>query len=117
MRVVESADSGLLLDVAPLALSQRLSGRDALHGLDVFPMERVVEVHVAGGVERTTPDGFRFVEDAHGTDVLDDTWRIFDAVLARAHNLRAVVFECERNANTGVVDGFARIEATWSRAR
>jgi uncharacterized protein (UPF0276 family) len=109
-RVVERADSGMLLDVAHLAMYQRLAGKDALHGLDSFPLDRVVEMHVAGGVERNTL-GFEWIEDAHGTAVLDDTWRIFDFVAGRAPNLRAVVFECERNANDGVVDGFARIES------
>lgn len=111
-RVVERADCGMLLDVAHLAMFQRVTGNDALFGLDAFPLERVVEVHVAGGTARSTA-GFAWVEDTHGTDVLSDTWRIFDAVVARAKNLKAVVFECERNANDGVLDGFARIASRW----
>jgi uncharacterized protein len=107
-RVAERADTGILLDVAHLAMTQRVTGRDALFGLDAFPLERVVEVHVAGGVERAH-EGFAYVEDAHGTAVLEDTWRIYERVLVGAKNLRAVVFECERNANEGVLDGFARI--------
>lgn len=114
-RVVERADCGMLLDVAHLGMFQRARGLDPLAGLDSFPLERIVEMHVAGGVERTTADGYAFVEDAHGTGVLDDTWRIFEHVVPRAPNLRAVVFECERNANDGVVDGFTRIERIWAR--
>jgi uncharacterized protein (UPF0276 family) len=113
-RVAARADTGLLLDVAHLAMYQQATGRDALDGFDSFPMERVVEVHVAGGDRRTTPDGFSFVEDSHGTAVLDSTWRIFEHVAARAPNLKAVIFECERNPNVGVEVGFSRIEGILS---
>lgn len=114
-RVVERADSGMLLDVAHLAMFQRVTGHDPLHGLDAFPLERIVELHVAGGVLRDS-DGYAWIEDAHGTAVLEDTWRIYEHVVARAANLRAVVFECERNANAGVVAGFTRIERALARA-
>jgi len=114
-RVAERADTGLLLDVAHLAMFQHVTGRDALDGLRSFPLERVVEVHVAGGAVRDV-DGFSVVDDSHGADVLDATWRIFD-VVARAPNLKAVVFECERNANDGVTAGFDRIAAMWPGAR
>jgi hypothetical protein len=48
--------------------------------------------------------------------VLDATWRIFDRVVAGARNLRAVIFECERNGNADVAPGFARIEGTLRSA-
>ena len=111
-RVAERADTGLLLDVAHLALYQRVMGHDALVGLDAFPLERVVEVHIAGGKERNT-DGFSWVEDTHSVDVLEDTWRIFERVVAGATHLKAIVFECERNAASDVVAGFSRIEDLW----
>jgi uncharacterized protein len=111
-RVAERADTGLLLDVAHLVMFQHARGLDALFGLDAFAMERVVEVHVAGGTRRSV-NGITVIDDSHTTDVLDDTWRVFEAVVARATNLKAVVFECERNANGTVVDGFSRIARTW----
>jgi uncharacterized protein (UPF0276 family) len=111
-RVAERADTGLLLDVAHLAMYGHVTGRDVLGALDAFPLERVVEIHVAGGDVRTTPDGFSFIEDTHGTAVLEDTWRIFERVVRGARNLKAVIFECERNPNHGVDAGFARIERT-----
>ena len=113
-RVAERADTGLLLDVAHLAMFQHVTGRDALDGLDRFDCSRVVEIHVAGGTVRDV-EGFSCIDDTHGTDVLEETWRIFDHVVARAHNLKAVVFECERNANDAVLDGFARLDTSWRR--
>lgn len=107
-RVVETADSGLLLDVAHLAVFQHVRGHAPTTGLDDFPLERVIEVHVAGG----TPfewQGTTFVDDDHGTHVLPATWEILGFVLPRATNLKAVVFEGERNRIDEVVPVFERI--------
>ncbi len=109
-RVVDAADSGMLLDVAHLAVFQHVAGHEPLDGLDDFPLERVVEVHVAGG----TPFDWRgrtFVEDDHGTHMLPATWQILEHVLPRATNLRAIVFEGERNTIEEVVPVFARLDA------
>ncbi len=111
-QVVERADTGMLLDCAHLAIYQRLQGHEPLTGLDAFPLDRVVELHVAGGVERER-DGFRWVEDDHTPDVLPETWTIFEHLVERAQNLKAVVFECERNPLERCLSGFSRIERAW----
>jgi uncharacterized protein (UPF0276 family) len=109
-RLAEQADTGLLLDLAHLAIYQQLHGRDVLDGLADFPAERVVEVHLAGGVERVTR-GFRYIEDAHGAVILPDVWRLFDHLLPRMTNLKAVILECERNPLDVVAPMFAEAEA------
>lgn len=108
-RVADRADTGLLLDCAHLAIYQRMMGHAPTDGLDGFPLERVVEIHVAGGTERES-HGFAWVEDDHTTQVLPDTWMILERVAAEARNLRAVVFECERNGAEDVVPGFTAIQ-------
>ncbi len=113
-RVCERADTGLLLDCAHLAIYQRLCGHTPLDGLADFPLDRIVELHVAGGRERTH-DGFAFVEDDHVPSVLPDTWAIFEWVVARAPNLKAVVLECERNPLSACLPAFERIDSVWSR--
>jgi uncharacterized protein (UPF0276 family) len=107
-RVCARADTGFLLDVAHLAIYQRALGHDPLTGLDGFPLDRVVEVHIAGGEERSH-DGFSWIEDAHAPGVLDDTWQILDAIVGRMENLHAVVFECERNPLAEVAPVFTEI--------
>ena len=47
-QVADLADTGLLLDCAHLAIYQRLMGHEPLTGLDGLPLDRVVELHVAG---------------------------------------------------------------------
>jgi uncharacterized protein (UPF0276 family) len=111
-RVCERGDTGMLLDCAHLAIYQRLQGLDALTGLDAFPLDRVIELHVAGGTEHAH-DGYAYVEDDHTTEVLPDTWRVFDYIVARAPNLKAIVFECERNPLEACLPGFERIARSW----
>ena len=110
-RVCEKADSGMLLDCAHLAIFQKIHGNDPLTGLDGFPLERIVEMHVAGGSVGDI-DGFSFVEDDHVPRVLDETWKIFEHVVPKAKNRKAVVFECERNPASVCIDGFSRIAET-----
>ena len=114
-RVAERADTGLLLDCAHLAIFQRTRGLDPLAGLAGFPLERVVELHVAGGTERRH-DGFAWVEDTHTPAVLAETWAIVERVIPAAPNLKAVVFECERNPLAACLPGFARLAALLARA-
>ena len=107
-----AADSGLLLDVAHLAVYQEVSGHRPLDAFDGFPLERVLEVHVAGGTFFDS-EGKRFVEDDHGVSILPATWEIFAHVVEHAPNLRAVVFEGERNGIDEVLPVFERLASLW----
>ena len=109
-RTAEAADTGLLLDCAHLAMFQRARGLEPLAGFDDFAWDRVVELHIAGGREFER-DGFRWIDDDHGVDVVAETWAISQAAIARAPNLRAVVVECERNPISAVVPLFRAVEA------
>lgn len=106
--VVETADSGFLLDAAHLAIYQRLCGRDPVEGLEHFPLERVVEIHVAGGTA-FEHEGRVFVDDDHSPEPLEETWAILDYVLPRTPALRALVYECERNPPAAVEHNFERL--------
>ena len=107
-RVCDRADTGMLLDAAHLAIFQRARACAPTAGLDGFPLERIVEMHVAGA-SLLDIDGLSLVEDDHTVDVLPDTWTILEHVAPRAPSLRAVVFECERNALAATLPGFRRI--------
>lgn len=114
-RLAQAADTGLLLDCAHLALYQRMQGHGPLTGLDGFPLDRVVELHIAGGSHRDH-DGLSWIDDDHGTEVLAETWAIVEHVAARAPNLKAVVIECERNPLPAVRPLFAAAEARLAAA-
>jgi uncharacterized protein (UPF0276 family) len=110
-RLADYADTGLLLDLAHLAIYQRTRGGAPTDGLDGFPHDRIVEMHVAGGRVLRTPDGFEFVDDDHSLGVLDEVWSLLERVAPRASSLRAVVVECERNPLDAVVPLFDRVAA------
>lgn len=110
--VASESGGGLLVDCAHLAIFQRMRGHDPLTALDGFPIDRVVEMHVAGGTERDH-EGFAWIDDDHQPEPLPDTWQIFEHIAPRAPNLKAVVYECERNSPGAVVDNFRRIRAVW----
>lgn len=94
--VLERADTGMLLDAAHLAIYQDAHGFPMTAGLDGFPIDRVIELHMAGG-SRMNRSGLSYIEDDHTPHVLDETWEIFHRLAPNLNELRAVIFECERN--------------------
>ena len=113
-RVVESADCGFLLDCAHLAIFQAMRGHEPLDGLEDFPLDRIIEVHIAGGEERES-HGFTYIDDTHSPAPLDACWEIFDYVQARARNLRAVVYECEHNLLHDVIPVFEKLNQRFPK--
>jgi uncharacterized protein (UPF0276 family) len=113
-RVSERADCGLLLDCAHLAMFQRQRGLPPTASLEDFPLDRVVELHVAGGLEIDV-DGYPLIDDAHNPEPLADCWEIFEFVRLRAAGLKAIVYECERNRPDEVIANFQRLNAAFPK--
>jgi uncharacterized protein len=110
--VAEQADCGLLLDCAHLAIFQQTRNLPPLAGLDNYPLDRVVEMHVAGGAY-TEVEGYQYIEDSHAPEPLPATWEILEYVVPRAPNLKALVFECEHNAPEECLLVFERLNALF----
>ena len=104
----EAADTGMLLDCAHLAIYQRMMGHSPTTALSNFPLDRIIEIHIAGGREQHI-HGLPWIEDDHGPNILPDTWEIVDYVAQNAPNLRAVVVECERNPLEAAVPMFIEV--------
>ena len=111
--VCERADTGMLLDAAHLSIYQSLMGRDPLDGLADFPTDRIVEIHVAGSRSQVV-DGLEIWTDDHYPPVSPETWEIVEFLAERTPNLKAVVFECERNPLASCIDGFKRISSIFA---
>lgn len=107
-QVSELSDCGLLLDCAHLAIFQQTRNLPPLAGLDNYPLDRVIEMHVAGGA-LTDIDGYAWIDDNHSPEPLPATWEILEYVLPRATNLKAIVFECEHNTPEECIDVFERL--------
>lgn len=78
-RVVHEADCGLLLDVNNVLVNSLNFGGDPRAVLDALPLERVLQIHVAG-YTRESP---ALVIDTHGAPVDDAVWPLLAHALAR----------------------------------
>ena len=76
--VVEAADCGLVLDVENLHADAWNLGTDPDGVIAAVPVERVVEVHLAGG-RRIAGEYL----DSHDGPVPDETWRLYEALCRR----------------------------------
>jgi uncharacterized protein (UPF0276 family) len=87
-RIAEAADCGILLDMHNLWCNQR-NGRQPIRDvLAALPLDRIWEVHLAGG------DDFQgYWLDAHSGLVPDQLIDICFEVLPNLPNLKAIVFE------------------------
>jgi len=93
-RLTEQADCWMTLDCAHLLMYQCAHGHHPLTGLDAFPLDRVGEIHIAGGTLLEI-DQQRYIMDTHIPQVLPDVWTIVDYILPRATNVRAICLEAE----------------------
>ena len=96
--LVQRTGCGMLLDVGHLYAHCLIEKRDLL---DEIPWELVVEVHVAGGIIHKK-QGKKYYVDAHALPIQPEVWQLFDRVLQRATNLKAVCYECE-GSSAGLV--------------
>ena len=85
--VVEEADAGLLLDLENVHANARNHGYDPIDYLESLPLERVVEVHLAGGVVH----GGQYV-DSHTRPVPEESWALLEWLAPRTP-VRAVIIE------------------------
>jgi uncharacterized protein (UPF0276 family) len=78
-RVLEASDAPLLLDVNNVYVNSKNFGFDPLRYLGELPLERVVEVHVAGHSRQASG----LVLDTHGTPVEQPVLELLERTLER----------------------------------
>lgn len=79
MEVAERADCAIMLDVNNVFVNSRNFGFDPTKWIDLVPVHRVVQMHVAGHLVR--PDGLRI--DTHGEPIPDGVYELLDYTLRR----------------------------------
>jgi hypothetical protein len=84
-RVVEAADCSVLLDVNNVYVNSVNFGTNAIAFIDALPLERVVEIHVAGHhVEAVDPEGRpTLLLDTHGAPIADPVFALVRHTVAR----------------------------------
>lgn len=92
--VLEGADCYLLLDVNNVYVNAINHGEDAEAFLNNIPLERVLEVHMAGHEERGD-----LLIDTHGRPVRSEVWDLYKRVIPRLPR-HSIVIERDSNIPT-----------------
>jgi len=104
--VIETADCGLLLDLENVHANAKNHGYEPIGFLESLPLERVVEVHLAGGVWLEGQ-----YADTHTRPVPEESWALLEWLAPRAP-VRAVIIERDDD-----LPPFAKLLAEVERAR
>ncbi|HLZ28920.1 MAG TPA: DUF692 domain-containing protein [Chloroflexota bacterium] len=94
--ILKDSDWGLLLDVTNVYINALNFDFDPYAWLEQAPLERTVEIHIAGGELRTSGDWQGKWADTHSQPVPDAVWRMLEYVVARAP-VKAVLLERDQN--------------------
>lgn len=89
---------GILLDINNIEVSATNLGLDADAMVDAIDPALVGEIHLAGHAREDHPHGTLLIDD-HGSQVSDETWRLFARFVRRAGQ-RAVLIEWDTDVPT-----------------
>jgi len=114
-RITTLAGCGQLLDLHNLHCNATNLGFDAVDALNLIRLDRVRELHVAGG---SWSDGFYM--DAHDGRVPEPVWDLLELTLSRAPGIAGVVFEIldeyvDRLGPDGIARELERARTIWRR--
>lgn len=100
--VVEKADIYMMLDVNNIYVSSRNHGFDPMLYVDNIPLDRVLQIHLAGH-----KDYNKYVLDTHDNYVCDEVWKLYGEVYPRTKGV-STLLEWD--------DNFISFEETWQEA-
>ncbi len=101
-QVVEQADISMMLDVNNIYVSSRNHGFEPRDYYKHLPLERVVQIHLAGHTDKGT-----HLLDTHDNFVCDAVWEIYAEVYPRTKGV-STLLEWDEN--------FVSFEQTWKEA-
>ena len=111
--VLERADCGLLLDVNNVFVNATNHGFDAQAWVDAVPLERVVQLHIAGH----EPWDETLLVDTHGAEVRDEVRALLSYVIERT-GPKPVLLERDSNIPplSELLDEAASLQAVYDAA-
>ena len=110
---VERSGCGLLFDLYNFHCNAQNLGLDAREALSRLRLDRVVQVHIAGGGSH---DGL--LMDVHSTVVPEPVWEMLEWLVPRAPHLAGISFEMLEEATLSPEDvrrQLTRARAIWER--
>jgi len=105
-QLVERSDCAILLDVNNIFVSSINHGFDPMDYLNNIPMDRVVQIHLAG---HSIMDGYRL--DTHDAPVCDEVWELYERTIEKTGPVSTLI---EWDGN---IPSFARLQEEAERAR
>jgi uncharacterized protein (UPF0276 family) len=111
--LVHRTGCGMLLDLTNLVLDAKNFGFDPAARLEDYPLEAVLQVHLAGGVR---VGGFWV--DSHGAAVGRTELTLLARLRGRAKNLRTIIIERDQNLPSlaELLSEAREAERVWSQA-
>lgn len=100
--IVEQADIFMMLDVNNIYVSSRNHGFDPMDYINNIPLERVLQMHLAGHTDRGT-----YLLDTHDRPVRDEVWALYAEVHSRTGGV-STLLEWD--------DHFVSFQETWDEA-
>jgi len=100
--VVEKADVLMMLDVNNIYVSSRNHGFDPKDYYEKIPLERVIQIHLAGHTDYGS-----YVLDTHNNHVCDEVWNIYKEIYPKTKGV-STLLEWD--------DNFLSFEDTWKEA-
>lgn len=100
--IVEEADIYMMLDVNNIYVSSRNHGFDPEEYLERIPMERVIQIHLAGH-----KDHGDYIIDTHDDYVCDEVWELYAKVYPKTGGV-STLLEWD--------DNFVSFDKTWQEA-
>lgn len=111
-QVLEESDCGLLLDINNLFVNSINHGFDPKEFLDRIPLERTVQIHLAG------PGKFgNRIIDTHGSAVPDPVFDLLDYVLSKHVDPKAIMIERDQYFPdfAELLQELEQIKAIWKK--
>jgi uncharacterized protein (UPF0276 family) len=116
-RVCERADCGLMLDVNNAFVNATNFGFDIDEWMRTVPLERVVQIHVAGHEWFDEGAGGTLIVDTHGADVCDPVLALLGRVLPRIGPVPVVLERDQAIPPLGaLLEEVGKIRAIYDRA-
>jgi uncharacterized protein (UPF0276 family) len=84
--IAERADCGILLDVNNVFVSAFNHGFSAEKFIDAIPAERVVQIHLAGHLDKGT-----YLLDTHSDHVRDEVWSLYERAIRRIGRVATLI--------------------------
>lgn len=106
--LVEATGCGILLDVTNVFINSTNHGFDPEGFLDQMPLDRVVQLHLAGGFWK---DGVLI--DGHCEQVQEETWDLLARLTRKTRSVRGSILEHDKN----FPEDFALLLQTVERTR